>query len=368
MIMTEDSSVDSITAEVKKHMPTAALHSVVGGEVTFKLPPDTSLFAPLVDSLSARKEELGVRHFGLSLTTMEQVFLGVSKVMDKEEEQPPEAFTPHEEEGQSHHLGDATVENGIFTDSRQCLSEEKWVKQTGSSLLLQRIKAFFIKRFIYTKRKWPLFITQVGYTGGSSSHSDGSFLQGLVPVVVTIACLLIDRNFNFFTEQEPPLSLTPSVFSTTTFSFVNADPGLENLTSHYKHLFGANHKVEETDNVITSLLQASEENLSKYREQHAFSASFLSKEKHTALKVWAQTVPYHTVGIGTSLVTNTLLRQAMNSSYSITTDNYPFPPNTMWQFTTEFSASSLIYPSMMSLALAFLSASYLVQMVVVPSP
>lgn len=76
MIMTEDCDVDRVKDEVKTHMPSAVLHSIQGGEVTFKLPPYTSLFAPLVDSLSFRKKELGIRHFGLSLTTMEKVFLG----------------------------------------------------------------------------------------------------------------------------------------------------------------------------------------------------------------------------------------------------------------------------------------------------
>lgn len=76
MIVTEDCDVDQINDEVKKHLPEAVFTFSQGGEVTFKLPPDTSLFAPLVDSLSRRKEELKLKHFGLSLTTMEQVFLG----------------------------------------------------------------------------------------------------------------------------------------------------------------------------------------------------------------------------------------------------------------------------------------------------
>lgn len=72
----EDCNLSRVSDEVKRHMPEAVLTSSQGGEVTFKLPPDTSLFAPLVNSLTHRKEELGLRHFGLSLTTMEQVFLG----------------------------------------------------------------------------------------------------------------------------------------------------------------------------------------------------------------------------------------------------------------------------------------------------
>lgn len=344
MILTEHGSVDRIKDEIKTHMPTAVLHSIQGGEVTFKLPPDTSLFAPLVDSLAARKEELGIRHFGLSLTTMEKVFLGVSKVMEKDEEQQPNDSTIDEEEPGQHHEDSIDMESGDVTDSKHHLADDNWWKLTGTPLLLHRIKAFFIKRFIYSIRKWPLFIT-----------------QGLVPVVVTIVCLLVDRNFDFFNAQEPSLPLTLSVFPKT-FSFLRADDGLEDFAEYYKDIVNVNdHKVAVTENITMSLLQAADDNLAQYREQHVFSASFEEMENYTALKVWGQTIPYHTLGIGTSLASNVLLRHVTNSTeYSITTDNYPFPPNTKWQFTTEFSASSLIYPSMMSLALAFLSASYLV--------
>lgn len=60
--------------------------------------------------------------------------------------------------------------------------------------------------------------------------------QGLVPVVVTIACLLVDLNVDFLTAQEPSLPLTPSVYERT-FSYVNADESLTNLERQYISLF-----------------------------------------------------------------------------------------------------------------------------------
>ncbi|XP_045131522.1 phospholipid-transporting ATPase ABCA3-like [Portunus trituberculatus] len=342
IIMTEDCNVDKLKEEVNRHMPSAVLLSIQGGEVAFKLSPDTSLFAPLVNSLSSRKEDLGIRHFGLSLTTMEKVFLSVSTVMEKDEEHQ-QTVIPLDEDEHTQHRDSVNKENGDFSGSKDHLSDGDWRKLTGTTLTLHRTKAFFIKRIIYSMRKWPLFIT-----------------QGLVPVVVTIACLLVDRNFNFFLAQEPLLTLTPSIFPKT-FSFVSADENLTDLSSHYKDLFTSKHEVEETKNLTTSLLQAANESLSRYREQHTFSASFLDTIDNITLQVWSQTIPFHTVGIGINLVSNALLRYATNSTNNtITTDNYPLPPNTMWQFKTELSASSFIYPSMMSLALAFLSASYLV--------
>lgn len=74
-MVSEDSSIKDIQTEVMKHLPEAALRSSQGGEVTFKLPPMTASFAPLLDSLTEQKEKMGIRHLGLSLTSMEQVFL-----------------------------------------------------------------------------------------------------------------------------------------------------------------------------------------------------------------------------------------------------------------------------------------------------
>lgn len=73
--MKEDCPLETVKEVVGGHMPDAFLHTSQGGELTFKLPPTTSLFAPLLEDLTTRKEELGVKHVGLSLTTMERVFI-----------------------------------------------------------------------------------------------------------------------------------------------------------------------------------------------------------------------------------------------------------------------------------------------------
>lgn len=67
-------------------------------------------------------------------------------------------------------------------------------------------------------------------------------------MVVTIACLLVDRNFDFLTAQEPPLPLTLSIYERT-FSFVNAEESLKNLEQQYVRLFDEYHEVISTFSV-----------------------------------------------------------------------------------------------------------------------
>ena len=60
-------------------MPASALSTRGGTELAFKLPRDeTNSFAALLTALEERKAELGVLSCGLSVTTLEEVFLKVS--------------------------------------------------------------------------------------------------------------------------------------------------------------------------------------------------------------------------------------------------------------------------------------------------
>lgn len=60
-------------------MPASTLSTRGGTELAFKLPRDeTNSFAALLTALEERKAELGVLSCGLSVTTLEEVFLKVS--------------------------------------------------------------------------------------------------------------------------------------------------------------------------------------------------------------------------------------------------------------------------------------------------
>ncbi|CAL4125829.1 unnamed protein product, partial [Meganyctiphanes norvegica] len=83
--VTDDKCVENICKSVSKHLPNANMVSSMGGEVIYKLPSETSLFGPMLDSLTQQKNDLGIKHLGLSLTSMEQVFLKVGGILDGED-------------------------------------------------------------------------------------------------------------------------------------------------------------------------------------------------------------------------------------------------------------------------------------------
>ena len=69
---------------VKSFVPTAEQVTDVAAELSFILPASsTPSFPDLFDKLEATKTELGVLSFGVSITTMEEVFMKVGEGTDE---------------------------------------------------------------------------------------------------------------------------------------------------------------------------------------------------------------------------------------------------------------------------------------------
>eukprot|EP00903_Cladosiphon_okamuranus_P016293 g15025.t1 len=76
---TQERSVTPIKSLVRSHVKEATLLSNVGAEVSFQLPNDaSSSFQRMLTEIDSRKAELGVDCYGLSVTTLEEVFLRVA--------------------------------------------------------------------------------------------------------------------------------------------------------------------------------------------------------------------------------------------------------------------------------------------------
>lgn len=66
----------AITEIISGNIPGAKLESSVGVEVTYSLPDEsTKYFEPLLSKLETEDNELGIENYGISVTTMEEVFL-----------------------------------------------------------------------------------------------------------------------------------------------------------------------------------------------------------------------------------------------------------------------------------------------------
>ena len=75
--MGSEDNLSSISSLVMSFVEDAAPVCVVAGEIVFSLPfSATSCFSPLFSELDSRRVELGIVSFGISITSLEQVFVG----------------------------------------------------------------------------------------------------------------------------------------------------------------------------------------------------------------------------------------------------------------------------------------------------
>ncbi len=150
---------------INQVVPCASLKSDASGEIVVNL-PDTQIhrFAELFETLDREKERLGVLNFGLSVTTMEDVFLRVGSMAEKD-------VCATGEPGN----GGGGGEGGAAPGHRRELSLSSFQSQLSNSpskrLVTERLKGLslwrtrmwglLVKRVIYASRRWILYTVMV---------------------------------------------------------------------------------------------------------------------------------------------------------------------------------------------------------------
>ncbi|GIY96364.1 ATP-binding cassette sub-family A member 3 [Caerostris extrusa] len=75
--------LDGLTSLLRKHVPEVTLGNELEKEISFNLASDTnSSFGDMFEELENQKRNFGVTSFGITVTTMEDVFLRVSTISD----------------------------------------------------------------------------------------------------------------------------------------------------------------------------------------------------------------------------------------------------------------------------------------------
>lgn len=76
LVKNRSCDVNILTIFIKSYIPKAILESQVCAEVTYLLPfSESKKFETLFTELEEKMEELGIESFGVTATTMEEVFL-----------------------------------------------------------------------------------------------------------------------------------------------------------------------------------------------------------------------------------------------------------------------------------------------------
>ncbi|GMF37448.1 unnamed protein product [Phytophthora fragariaefolia] len=136
-LVKDDATCDDndVSAFVTSFVPSAQLLSNVGSEIAFQLPlHSSSSFAAMFAELDRQLQTLGLLSYGVSVTTLEEVFIKVAELAD---------------ENNQHTLGNNVRTNDSESSGNYQLCDEII---TTESMFWRHLRALLLKRFRYAKR------------------------------------------------------------------------------------------------------------------------------------------------------------------------------------------------------------------------
>ncbi|XP_062306345.1 phospholipid-transporting ATPase ABCA1 isoform X1 [Osmerus eperlanus] len=224
------SDLAALLALAQHHVPGARLVEDLGREAVINLPQicaEDSSLAIFLTELEHRKAELGVSSYGLSDTTLEEIFLRVAEetgVDADPEENPRQAPTPPSQGPSRAPQGGAAEdsETGRKRPRKQDPQETDLlsgegrggVPLTGWWLTWQQLRALFLKRWLYALRS-----------------RRGFFAQIVLPAVFVLIALLFSLVVPPFGKY-PALELQPWMYGEQYTFYSNDAPGnpaMENI-------------------------------------------------------------------------------------------------------------------------------------------
>uniref|UniRef100_A0A4W5MWW6 ATP binding cassette subfamily A member 3 n=1 Tax=Hucho hucho TaxID=62062 RepID=A0A4W5MWW6_9TELE len=317
MVIVKDAlcNVSEITRLVHMYVPNATMESSAGAELSYILPKEsTNRFELLFAELEMNREELGIASYGASVTTMEEVFLRVGKLVDSSLDiqaiQLPALQYQHERRSHDWTMDDTSSYSGMtdvtdFTDSGTLISEDcSNIKlNTGARLYMQQFYAMFLKRALYCWRNWKVIVAQF-----------------LVPLVFTVLALVVAKTFPG-RHDSPQLRLALGRYGPTTVPVAlehDKGPLAMALAQVYSSQLAAQKYV----------LTKTEEEGGAFNERCVVGASFSGGTgKLAEVTAYFNNQGYHTAATALMMVDNTLFKMLAGPNASIMTGNMPMPRN-----------------------------------------
>uniref|UniRef100_G3SMA0 ATP binding cassette subfamily A member 3 n=1 Tax=Loxodonta africana TaxID=9785 RepID=G3SMA0_LOXAF len=345
---------EAVSQLVHHHVPNATLESSAGAELSFILPKEsTHRFETLFTKLEKNQKELGIASFGASITTMEEVFLRVGKLVDTSMDiqaiQLPALQYQHERRA-----SDWAVDSHLSgmmdpSDGAGALIEEDCGAiqlNTGLALHCQQFWAMFMKKAVYSWREWKVVAAQV-----------------LVPLTcLTLALLAI--NYSSEILDDPSLELTLGEYGTTVVPF--SAPGTsqldQQLSEHLRDMLQA--EGQEPREVLGDLeefliFRASVEG-GGFNERCLVATSFRDVGERTVITALFNNQAYHSPATALAVVDNLLFKLLCGPRASITVSNYPQPRSTLQAAKDQFNEGRKGFHIALNLlfAMAFLASTF----------
>eukprot|EP00884_Botryococcus_braunii_P008388 jgi/Botrbrau1/17550/Bobra.0739s0001.1 len=144
---------------IKQHVPDAELVSRSAGETSFRLRKEESFrFPDLLRELEAKRQALGVDSYGLSVTTLEEVFLSVSEGVGERvvKDNSQESALAGGLENRS-----APGRRSRRDRDNTGMGDDNGRRLKGVALYLQQVYGLFLKRALSARRDKLALVTQL---------------------------------------------------------------------------------------------------------------------------------------------------------------------------------------------------------------
>eukprot|EP00039_Didymoeca_costata_P015168 m.253797 g.253797 ORF g.253797 m.253797 type:complete len:1742 (+) comp16164_c2_seq1:146-5371(+) len=339
----------SILEVVKEYVPNASLKKDTVADVTLALPREhSSTFSKLFEKLEGKKSEFGIQSWGVSATTIDEVFLKVGEDAMKNN---PQIVDSRRDEPEHRELGDiANFEPGAFSTNLA----------SGFALKTKQFKALLTKRWLHASRNRWAVVSQL-----------------IVPGIFVILALLVARSTP--TENSPSRNLNDLMGSYGSNTIVE---GVANPNTLHNNNIKLQTEYLNAFDLINKRVRSSMQEMNLNASDSAMSDTLIILpgtdtrqmavfNRHTMLAVsdaevngsytitgWFNGQGYHTVAEALAFTTNLVLNMEQSGA-EIVTENHPLPKGDAEQVESSALSSLAIFVAVvLQFGMSFLGSSF----------
>ncbi|KPJ02763.1 ATP-binding cassette sub-family A member 3 [Papilio xuthus] len=306
IVKKDECNVQNVTAFFKKHVPDIRENTNIGSELTYILPNDhVSKFPDMLKEFEQKREEMHVSSYGLSVTSLEEVFMkaGVEDNTEVSSAKKNNFVTRN----------DAAIVP-LENHQNNIVTNEPIQKVRGYKLLKNHIKAMFLKLIYNTMR-----------------NKLAALIQFITPIINITLSVIIARSWKFI-SQLPALDLSLKSGFRATETLMSQDVNVTGNSLEHKAMLAYKDYFKTSDypgmtlndlgtmNLGKFYMKLCEADLSRVRYENLIGATFAPHR----ITGWFSNYGYHDSAISLALVNNAMLA-ALSPGSTLRIINHPLP-------------------------------------------
>ncbi|XP_065346232.1 phospholipid-transporting ATPase ABCA1-like [Cloeon dipterum] len=304
LLTTNNCDQNSLQNAVKNVLPEAIVEkssqdttdSANRGPITFTLPTEkVDQFPRLFEVLETLKDDLGISSIGVSITTMEEVFLKVGDLSARKYDNKSLSDFDITNRG---------MDNPLITQT---------IKLTGIALFFEQFRALLVKKVTFSKKHWFLLLLQV-----------------LLPILLSVTAVLLSYpGEEVVHDSNSTMPLNLGYYSSDGTLKVLYESDSSNQTELFAKTFEENLRGKanaiKVDELQEKLIDIGTKSLTDYLLNYIVAAKITSENEALKVTGFYSFSTSHSAPISLNLMSNALLNYHLPSEYQISTGNQPIP-------------------------------------------